>query len=197
MKVSLFFLIIPLLNFSSMFASPIIFVSQENFSKKIKICSTKNQEKEFLFETIHFKGPDSFPGKEITKLSEEHAKLRFSQLECLRNLNLLDNDLVLLKKSYTFFRERELEGLEILSNYFISQDKKNMYAPGELSKIKGFLKLKNELYYILSKKTEDYLFLGEKIELNDFISIYQSMLRLHYDLLNSVPKIVRQNFIKK
>lgn len=197
MLVTLFIFIISFLSFSSLFASPIIFVSQENFSKNIKICSTKNQEKEFLFETNHFKGPDFFPGKEITKRSEEHAKIRFSQLECIRNLNLLENDLVLLKKSYTFFRERELEALEILSNYFISQDKKNMYAPGELSKIKECLKLKNELYYILSKKSEGYLFLGEKIELNDFISIYQSMLRLHYDLLNSVPKSIRQNFIKK
>ncbi len=197
MKVILIFFIIPFLIFRSLFASPIIFVSQDDFSKKIKICTTKKQEKDFQFESIHFNGSDFFPGKEIAKLSEEHAKIRYSQLECIRSLKLSDMDLVSLRKSYTFFREREIEALEILSNYFISQDKKNLYGPGELNKIKDYLKIKNELYYILSKKTENHLFSDEKIEFIDFLSIYQSMIRLHYDLLNAVPKSVRQNFIKK
>ena len=81
--------------------------------------------------------------------------------------------------------------------FFISQDKKNVYAPGELSKVKEHLKFKNDLYYVLNKKTEDYLFYGEDNNVNEFISIYQSLIRLQYDLLNSVSKNVRQNFLLK
>ena len=64
-------------------------------------------------------------------------------------------------------------------------------------KFKEHLKFKNDLYYVLNKKTEDYLFYGEDNNVNEFISIYQSLIRLQYDLLNSVSKNVRQNFLLK
>jgi hypothetical protein len=143
-----------------------------------------------------FTGKSSMP-PEIKKFSEYQGKSRFSQIECIRNLKLSQTELSQLKISYTFFIERELEGIEIITNFFISQDKKNVYAPGELSKVKEHLKFKSDLYYVLNKKTEDYLFYGEDNNVNEFISIYQSLIRLQYDLLNSVSKNVRQNFYQQ
>jgi hypothetical protein len=178
-------------------SSQILFVIKDEALKKVKNCSTKDPEKFFEFDASHFISPDHFPDKEIKKFSEYLGKSRFSQIECIRNLKLNQTELSQLKTSYSFFIERELEGLEILSNFFISQDKKNVYAPGELSKVKEHLKFKSDLYYILNKKTEDYLFYGEDNNVNEFISIYQSLIRLHYDLLSSVSKNVRQNFLLK
>jgi len=178
-------------------SSPILFFLKEEGLKRIKNCNTKDPEKFFEFEMNHFTSPDHFPDKEIKKFSEYQGKSRFSQIECIRNLKLSQTELSQLKISYTFFIERELEGIEILTNFFISQDKKNVYAPGELSKVKEHLKFKNDLYYVLNKKTEDYLFYGEDNNVNEFISIYQSLIRLQYDLLNSVSKNVRQNFLLK
>jgi hypothetical protein len=178
-------------------SSPILFVLKDEGLKRIKNCNTKDPEKFFEFEMNHFTNPDNFPDKEIKKFSEYQGKSRFSQIECIRNLKLSQNELSQLKNSYTFFIERELEGIEIITNFFISQDKKNVYGPGELSKVKEHLKFKSDLYYVLNKKTEDYLFYGEDNNVNEFISIYQSLIRLQYDLLNSVSKNVRQNFLLK
>ena len=191
----IFFLI--LIFSKDVISSPILFVFKDEGLKRIKNCSTKEPEKFFEFELNHFTSPDHFPDKEIKKFSEFQGKSRFSQLECIRSLKLSQTELSLLKTSYTFFIERELEGIEIITNFFISQDKKNVYGPGELSKVKEHLKFKSDLYYVLNKKTEDYLFYGEYNNVNEFISIYQSLIRLQYDLLNSVSKNVRQNFLLK
>ena len=191
----IFFLI--LIFSKDVISSPILFVFKDEGLKRIKNCSTKEPEKFFEFELNHFTSPDHFPDKEIKKFSEVQGKSRFSQLECIRSLKLSQTELSLLKTSYTFFIERELEGIEIITNFFISQDKKNVYGPGELSKVKEHLKFKSDLYYLLNKKTEDYLFYGDNNNVNEFISIYQSLIRLQYDLLNSVSKNVRQNFLLK
>jgi hypothetical protein len=197
MRYFYFILFLLLILFKNLNSSPILFVIKDERLKKIKNCSTKDPDKFFEFEENHFSSPDHFPDKEIKKLSEYQGRIRFSQIECIRNLKLSQTELSQLKTSYSFFIERELEGLEILSNFFISQDKKNVYAPGELSKVKEQLKFKNDLYNILNKKTEDYLFYGEDNNVTEFISIYQSLIRLQYDLLNSVSKNVRQNILLK
>jgi hypothetical protein len=196
MRIYLFVFILSLLFLNSLLASPILFITSEEITKKIKNCSTPESEKIFEFETMHFNGSD-FPKKDLTVFSKKRAQIRYYQLECIKKLNLSAMELGQLKSSYIFFRERELEGLEILSNFFILQDKSNLYPPGVLNKVKEYMKDKNDLYYILSKKTEDYLFLNQKVEIDDFISIYQSLLRLQFDLLNIVPERIRQKFIKK
>ena len=112
-------------------------------------------------------------------------------------MNLSNLEKAELKKNYNLFRQRELDGLDYLKNYLINFDKENKFAPGEKEKVLELFKIKSELYYILDKKTENSLFSNEIASEKEFVSIYQSILRSHFDLLNAVSPDLRKVLLKK
>jgi hypothetical protein len=88
---------------------------------------------------------------------------------------------------------KKLENLYRLYCDKITNNKKlPMLSKTLILKYAKFLGKAHTITFYVNSKEE--LFINN---VNEFISIYQSLIRLQYDLLNSVSKNVRQNFLLK
>ncbi len=192
--IFLIFFTLPIIELSS---SPIIIYKWDSKFKNINDCNTKSNLEPFKLVPQNFNELKNYPIKEIESASNEEGNIRYIQIVCIKKLNLSNPEKAELKKNYNLFRQRELDGLDYLKNYLINFDKENKFAPGEKEKVLELLKIKSDLYYILDKKTEVSLFNNEIASEKEFVSIYQSILRSHFDLLNAVSPDLRKVLLKK
>jgi hypothetical protein len=190
----LLFNILPTLELSS---SPIIIYKWDSKFKNINDCTTKSSIESFILQPQNFNEIKNYPFKEIESASSEEANSRYTQIVCIKKLKLSNEENRELKKNYNLFRQRELEGLDFLKNYLLNFDKENKFAPGEKAKLLELLKIKSELYYILDRKTEISLFSNDIASEKEFVSIYQSILRSHFDILNALSPALRKVLLKK
>ena len=188
------FFLLPIIALSS---SPILIYKRDSKFKNINDCNTKSNLESFKLVPQNFNEIKNYPNKVIESASNEEGNIRYIQIVCIKKLNLSNQERAELKKNYNLFRQRELEGLDYLKNYLLNFDKENKFAPGEKEKILELLKIKSELYYILDKKTEYSLFSNEIASEKEFVSIYQSILRSHFDLLNAISSDLRKVLLKK
>jgi len=177
--------------------SPIIIYKWNSKFKNINNCTTKNNIETFKLQAQNFYEIKNYPIKELESVSYEEGNNRYLQIVCIKKLKLSNEEIIELKKNYNLFRQREIEALEFLKNYLLTFDKENKYAPGEKAKLLDLFKIKSELYIILDRKTEVSLFSNEIASEKEFVSIYQSILRSHFDLLNAVSPTLRKILLKK
>ena len=195
-KLNLIIQIFFICKISSLNPSPILFPEGNKSISEVFNCSKKDNSK-FTMEISYFENPNNFPESIFNDFAKDQAFSRYSQLKCLKKIQFSKEQKQELMKSYMFFRQREIEALEIYSNFFYSFENKNLYAPGELQRLREYLKTKDELYRILDTKTRDFLFNNEVISEEIFISIYQSLLRLQYDILANLSPKLRNEVLKK
>lgn len=196
-KVFLYALFIQYFLFFKLSSSPIIIFKWDNNLKNINKCNTKITTESLKFQPKNFIDLNNFPSKEIENASIEEGNSRYNQIQCLKKLDLSSLEKLELKKNYQYFRQREIESIEFLKNFLLNFDKENKFAPGEKMKVMEYIKIKTELYSILDQKTEYSLFRNENSSEKEFISIYQSLFRVHFDLLNSVSPELRKILLKK
>ena len=180
-----------------LYSSPIIIYKWDSKFKNINDCTTKNTIDSFKLQAQNFSEIKNYPNKEIDLASSEEGNIRYIQIVCIKKLKLSNEENGELKKNYNLFRQRELEGLEFLKNYLLNFDKENKFAPGEKARLLELFKIKSELYFILDRKTEISLFSNDIASEKEFVSIYQSIFRSHFDLLNSLSPALRKILLKK
>lgn len=171
------------------------FESQDIKSNVLQICYVK-QEKSMNFDKKNIFLSNIYPGNLINEIAVSKGRERFEYLKCLKDKSTNKELIQEVFIAYKNFRNLEIETLDVFSRYILKYDKYNKFTPIEVNQLNLLLEKKKELYFLLSIKTEKFLLKNEAVTVNEFISIYEAILRLHFELITSLPVEIRDDVVE-
>lgn len=200
-----FFITIYILFIGKVISSPILFLSEdESFKKKMNSCGSIEKKISFQFKEKHFDLKEfDRVNQEILDIATQSAKVRVSQIICIKKLKLTELELSQLKKSLDLYKDLEENILEYYNRWLYSFEKKNIMTPMDKKYTSEFLLLKYDLYNLLHNKTNEFL-LGNVSNQDEFeyyeervMSIYHSILKGKFEYYNSITPEFRKEILKK